>query len=107
MTLKVTWVDRGLEPKSPPDPAHPNGIDVNMSAPGLPGCAVALPYPAKRCGYHVVICEDCGRSALVSTAGRPDDPRSVTVACKKVMCPYEKDDGHVSDRCPHCSLETT
>lgn len=85
MTLKVQWVDRAMEPKCPPDPAYPNGLDVNMSVPGLDSCTVSLPYPAPRCGYYAVTCERCGRSALISTAGRADDPRSVRLCCKGVQ----------------------
>jgi C4-type Zn-finger protein len=41
-----------------------------------------LPYPAKRCGLFLVICDKCGYSAAITTAGRPDDPRKVTLPCK-------------------------
>jgi C4-type Zn-finger protein len=41
-----------------------------------------LPYPAKRCGIYLVVCERCGYSAAITTAGRPDDPRKVTLPCK-------------------------
>lgn len=45
-------------------------------------CRVALPYPAKRCGAYVVTCRICGTRTGVTTAGRADDPRSLTVSCK-------------------------
>jgi hypothetical protein len=45
-------------------------------------CSVALPHPAKRCGYYLVKCVACGQNALVTTAGRPDDPKSLKLACR-------------------------
>lgn len=79
-TFRIEWVDHGREPQCPPNPDHPSGIDVDTSG-GAPSCSTTLPYPAKRCGYFVVECRVCGYRAAVTTAGRPDDPRSVTVAC--------------------------
>lgn len=40
-----------------------------------------LPYPAPRCGIYAVKCEKCGLLVGFTTAGRPDDPRKVTLAC--------------------------
>jgi len=83
MTLKVQWIDRGLEPKSPPNPEYPNGIDLSMvTDPDAKTCSTRLPYPAKRIGYFVVECDICGLHTAVTTAGRPDDPRSLRVPCK-------------------------
>jgi hypothetical protein len=80
--MKVEWHDAGREPQCAPNPAHPNGIDVDASG-GAPAiCETALPYPAKRCGQYLVECETCGQRVIVTTAGRPDDPRSVKIACK-------------------------
>ena len=84
--LKVEWIDRGREPKCPPNPEYPNGVDLDLSG-GLEGCKIDLPYPAKRCGVYVVSCAICGLSWGCTTAGRPDDPRSIKVPCRKV-------DGH-------------
>lgn len=78
----VTWHDHGLEPKCAPDPNYPNGIDVGDIASTAPSCLVPLPYPAKRCGVYVVECETCGLRIGVTTAGRPDDPRSVRIECR-------------------------
>ena len=77
----VDWIDRGREPQSPPNPAYPNGIDVAGAKPGETACKVELPYPAKRIGMYRVECTICGFSLTLTTAGRPDDPRSVTVPC--------------------------
>lgn len=82
MTLKVTWEDSGREPQCPPNPDYPNGINVVMAVSGDRCCTVALPYPAKRCGAYFVECTDCGKTAVVTTAGRPDDPKNLRLACK-------------------------
>jgi hypothetical protein len=84
VTLKVRWIDRGREPQCPPDPAFPNGVDLDgAKALGVPTCYTALPYPAKRCGLYYVECEACGCNAMITTAGRADDPRSVLMPCKR------------------------
>lgn len=77
----VRWFDAGKEPQCEPNPAFPTGVDLDPCA-GAPGCKVALPYPAKRCGYYVVTCKVCGFQAYIATAGRADDPRSVRLPCK-------------------------
>ena len=45
-------------------------------------CCMNLPYPAPRCGVYVIICRKCGFKAVITIAGRPDDPRTVTLPCK-------------------------
>lgn len=66
----------------PPDPEYPNGIDVNATVPGQASCTVYLPYPAPECGHFKVVCGLCGTSVAITAAGRPDDPRSVTIPCR-------------------------
>lgn len=83
MTFRITWHDAGREPQCPPDPAHPKGIDIDISLGAAQTCQTPLPYPAKRCGQYFIACETCGLTGVVTTAGRPDDPRSIRVACKK------------------------
>ena len=80
----IRWIDRGREPQCPPNPAYPKGVPIVSDAyRGVAGrCRTALPYPAPRCGYHFVTCNRCGLTALITAAGRPDDPRSLTVSCK-------------------------
>lgn len=84
MTLKAKWIDGGREPKCPPNPDHPKGIDVKTLH--FNGddrtCRIDLPYPAPRCGQYLIICDDCGLRVMITTAGRPDDPRSFTTSCK-------------------------
>jgi hypothetical protein len=83
--IHVHWVDRGYEPTQPPNPDHPDGIDVDLTGGDrlTPGCKTSLPYPAKRVGYYVVTCAKCHMKTIVTTAGRRDDPRSVKLACKR------------------------
>lgn len=78
----VTWVDGKREPKNLPNPEYPSGIDLNLSTGDKPNCYVTLQYPAPRIGYYSVHCNKCGNIIAVTTAGRPDDPRSVRIACK-------------------------
>lgn len=79
--LKANWIDGQREPRVAPDPAYPDGIDIDLSE-GAVSCFLHLPYPAKRCGYFVVECGHCGANVLITTAGRRDDPRSVKLRCK-------------------------
>jgi hypothetical protein len=80
--FKVAWIDGGREPTEPSDPRYPQGIDLDVAAGKSPNCLVSLPYPARRCGMFFVDCRRCGMNALVTAAGRPDDPRSIKIPCK-------------------------
>jgi hypothetical protein len=82
MTLYTKWHDHGCEPQCRPDPAFPQGKDIDISA-GAKSCMTNLPCPAPRCGHYIVVCTECDRRIAVTTAGRPDDPRSVRVPCKQ------------------------
>lgn len=66
----------------PPNPEYPNGIDVNAAGRAEASCKVNLPYPAPECGLYRVGCNQCEMSVAVTAAGRPDDPRSVTMPCQ-------------------------
>ncbi len=81
--FKVEWIDLGREPKGIPDLRFPNGVALDCSD-GMPSCMAELPYPAKRCGQYYVECNRCGVNAVITTAGRIDDPRSVKLPCKEV-----------------------
>jgi hypothetical protein len=81
----ITWQDAGREPQCAPNPLYPKGIDVDLSTAGEPACKVDLPYPAKRVGGYVVTCSRCGICVGTTTAGRPDDPRSINIPCKEPL----------------------
>lgn len=81
MPHDVVWEDGGREPQCPPNPAYPLGIDLDAANGQEIACKVALPYPAKRCGVYVVTCSQCGVRIACTTAGRPDDPRSIRMPC--------------------------
>jgi hypothetical protein len=49
--IHVNWIDRGGEPTQPPDPDHPDGVDLDLTRGAQPFCQTGLPYPAKRLGY--------------------------------------------------------
>jgi hypothetical protein len=80
MPKTINWIDHGREPTQKPNPDYPDGIDLDSGE--RPACKVELPYPAKRCGVYIVKC-DCGVTIAITTAGRPDDPRSVMVPCAR------------------------
>jgi hypothetical protein len=80
-TFEVNWIDGGREPRCQPNPAYPEGVDLDASGGAEAACKVDLPYPAKRCGYFVVKCPVCGYTAAATTAGRPDDPKSIKLPC--------------------------
>ena len=85
MAFEIKWLDRGVEPRRPPDPAYPLGKDfVAVDNPDAPTCKTPLDYPAPRCGYYAVKCLDCGLTLVLTTAGRPDDPRSLEINCRLV-----------------------
>lgn len=80
--FKISWNDAGQEPVCKPDSRFPNGRVIVMAPPGESSCAVNVPYPAQRCGSYLIVCERCGMSVGVTTAGRPDDPRRIIIPCK-------------------------
>lgn len=83
MTIDIRFIDRGVEPKEKPDPKYPDGRPVNLTTNVLQkSCTYNAHYPAPRCGYYSVLCNDCGFTALVTVAGRADDPRTITIPCK-------------------------
>ena len=83
--FKIEWLDAKREPQCEPNPAYPDGIDLDCSLGWPQTCTVALPYPARRCGSYFVRCGKCGQSVGCTTAGRPDDPRSIKMACKEAL----------------------
>jgi hypothetical protein len=82
MTHRIEWYDHEREPLCAPDPKYPNGIHLDLSFHAKQACLVNVPYPAKRCGHYRIECDACGVNVAVTTAGRPDDPRTVKLRCK-------------------------
>jgi hypothetical protein len=80
--IEVVWIDGKRDPRCAADPAYPDGIDVDTARGLAHRCKVPLPYPALRCGVYLLTCRRCGLKAAVTTAGRPDDPRSIVLGCK-------------------------
>jgi hypothetical protein len=79
--FRVDWFDRGRDPVVKPSPDYPDGKDVDASHGAPQTCTVNLICPAPRCGEYWVTCQLCGTHMGCTTAGRPDDPRSIKVAC--------------------------
>jgi hypothetical protein len=83
MKHEVKWVRRGGPPQSPPNPEYPNGIDLDPGE--RPACKVELPYPTQSfIGIYFVSCNLCKTTSAITTAGRPDDPKSVMLPCKAI-----------------------
>lgn len=80
---QIEWVDFKREPKCPPNPNYPDGVDIDCSHGATRVCEAPLVHPTKRCGAYMVKCRICGVTAAVTTAGRPDDPRSLKMACRQ------------------------
>jgi hypothetical protein len=80
MALIATWHGAGVKAKQPPNPDFPAGLNLDM-APGRVGCAIDLEYPAPEVGHWLIECSTCRRATVVTAAGRPDDPKSVRIAC--------------------------
>lgn len=89
MSHEISWHGTGRKATQPPNPDYPNGIDlgaVHNSGSLRVTCRVELPYPAECVGHWVITCRDCGMTVACTAAGRPDDPRSIIIACK-TSCP--------------------
>jgi hypothetical protein len=80
--FEIEWRDSGRSPQVKPNPDYPTGKDVDAAGDALDTCTVPLPYPARRVGAYVLECRLCGFRAVSTTAGRPDDPRSIRLPCK-------------------------
>jgi hypothetical protein len=80
--IKVEFKPSGRgKAQCPPNPAYPNGIEMDAAGAGVVACKVDLPYPAPECGVFEITCEACGCGVVITAAGRPDDPTSVKIPC--------------------------
>lgn len=82
MTIDVKFNDSGRTATQPSDPRYPDGQDVSLAMMIQKVCCRNLPYPAPRCGTYSIFCRVCHFTALVTVAGRADDPRTITLPCK-------------------------
>lgn len=82
MTFSIKFNDSGRKAQHPADPRYPSGIDVTCAQAGQKSCCFNVPYPAPGVGTYSVLCDTCHFTALVTVAGRTDDPRTVTLPCK-------------------------
>ena len=81
--IDVEFIDSGREATEKPDPKYPYGRRIDLTTNMLARqCTSNMPYPAPRCGMYRVTCKTCGYSALITVAGRPDDPNIITLPCK-------------------------
>lgn len=81
--IRATFISHHRKAKQAPNPNYPNGIDIDLSNGAGATCQGNLPYPAECCGLILAYCDVCKANAAITTAGRPDDPRTVTFACKR------------------------
>ena len=80
MPFQITFHPSGRgKAQCPPNPAYPDGIDLDTGS--KPSCRAELPYPAPECGTWLARCALCGVAVACTAAGRPDDPRSITLPC--------------------------
>lgn len=79
--LVVTWEGLGRKAQVAPNPHYPEGVALDATGGHPIQCATTLPYPAPECGTYFVECDMCGRRLGITAAGRPDDPRVITLPC--------------------------
>ena len=85
MTIDVEFLDSGRTAQCKSDPAFPEGMSINLARKDdRQTCTRNLPYPAPRIGTYMITCTICKLKAAITVAGRPDDPRIVTLPCKVV-----------------------
>lgn len=81
--FEVRFLSHNRKPVCAPDPAFPDGKDCDMSHGAHLSCLAKLPYPAECCGVFIVECNTCGLRVGITAAGRPDDPRTAKLPCKR------------------------
>jgi hypothetical protein len=85
----IHWIRRAPGPATqPPDPKYPFGMDHDITLGLRPACRIALPCPAAGIGIWAITCKRCGFVTACTTAGRADDPVSITIPCKRRENPH-------------------
>jgi hypothetical protein len=79
--ITVEFISHKRKAQCAPNPAYPNGIDLDLTDGAKVACLADLPYPAECCGVLIVRCQKCGSGHAITTAGRTDDPKSVKLPC--------------------------
>ena len=88
--FKITWEAYQHQHAPPEKMASSDGADVDLTQHRRPACKVRVPYPAPLDrGLYRIKCITCGTYVVVPTASRPDDPRSVMLACRR-RCAVEE-----------------
>lgn len=83
MSIEVSFIDGGRLAQVKPDPAFPKGQRIILTRTAIEkSCTKNIPWPAPRCGFYKIKCMECGYTAAISVAGRPDDPCMVTMPCR-------------------------
>lgn len=77
---EITFLSHNRKAQCKPNPDYPDGVVVDNGI--RPACACDLPYPAPCVGTWLVKCNQCGTTAGVTAAGRPDDPKALLMPCK-------------------------
>lgn len=82
--FEIRWVSRGRPPRVAPNPDYPKGMDIDISLGAERTCTTPLPYPTGRkfVGTWMLKCLVCGLRVGITAASRPDDPKSVKLACR-------------------------
>lgn len=81
--FSVNFLSHNRKAKCAPNPAYPDGMDADLAGDAKLACLAELPYPAECCGVWIVECETCGLRVGITAAGRPDDPRTAKLPCKR------------------------
>jgi len=79
----VDFMSHNRKAQCAPNPAYPQGMEVDLTHGAKLACLAELPYPAECCGVWIVGCQTCGLVVAITAAGRPDDPRTAKLPCKR------------------------
>lgn len=84
--IHVRWESLNRKAQCEPDEHYPDGIEIDATTErDRFACRVDIPYPPPhpgQCGLWAVDCDHCQSTFICTAAGRPDDPKSMTVPCR-------------------------